>query len=103
MHSEHCHPYPRPIGAPMMDAVALTIPGPLTVSYWGNELNETALLNESSNNDFAIWWQNWMYFLDLPPNADHAIRMSLLGIQAAIHLLGTTVTSKLLVPYVKVI
>ena len=103
MYGEHVFTYPRPIGVKMTDAVALSSLGGIKVRYWGDELDETALLNDNSSEDFAIWWQNWMYFLDLPPNADNNIRMALLGIQCATHLLGTTVTSQLLIPYVKVI
>jgi len=102
MYGEHVHHFPRPIGTEMTDAVALTAWDKLIIKYWGSELNETVLLNEDTHEQMALWWQNWLYFLNLPPNSDNAIRMALLGIQSAVHLLGTTVTSQLLVPYVKV-
>ena len=103
MHSEHTYQFPRVYGTEMTLEVAPRDWEAANVHYEGESLNLTPLVNPMEEGEAENWWTNWAYFLDLPDGTETHIKMALMSMRLMFNIMGTKVTTQLLVPHVKVI
>ena len=102
MHSEHGYQFPRAYGAEMTIEVAPRNWEAANIHCEGEPMNLTPLVNPVDEGEIENWWTNWAYFLDLPDGTETHIKMALMSMRLMFNILGTKVTTQLLVPHVKV-